>query len=501
MSLVARCLSLVWVLSFSLCAGAQPQLTGIDSLRHARIGVIQGSAHDIYAQKHFPDAQLLQFVAVPDMILAVEAGHLDAAVYDEGGLRAMLKEKPHMAQLGDSIFEAQVGAGFHPDSGALRQQFNAFVARIKADGTWQDMVDRWIHQGRTDMPAIALKPNAPPLRVGNAILGLPSVAVQNGQKVGFEIEIATRFAAAIGRKPEWNTVDWNALIPALAAQKIDVIISSMYITPERKKRIDFSDPYYTSGNYFFTLASRLSATGDTPPERIPGSFWSRLQDSFHSNIILEDRYLLLLDGLWVTLKLSVFSALLGTLIGAVVCALRMASSPWLSLPARMYIAILRGTPVLVLLMLIFYVVFASVPISPVLIAVLAFGMNFGAYAAEIFRSGVQGIDRGQTEAGVSMGFTPMATFWHIVLPQTIQRILPVYKGEFISMVKMTSIVGYVAVQDLTKASDIIRSRTFDAFFPLVMVAMLYFVLAWALIQVLEWIERRTDPVWRRQHGT
>ena len=483
-----------------LGAWAQPLLSGIESLRHARIGVIQGSAHDIYAQKHFPEAQLLQFVSVPDMILAVEAGHIDAGVYDEGGLRAMLKEKPHMAQLGESIFEAQVGAGFHPDAGALRAQFNAFVMQIKANGTWQDMVDRWIRQGRTDLPEIPLAPHAAPLRVGNAVLGLPSVAVHNGQMVGFEIEMATRFAAAIGRKPEWNTVDWNALIPALVSKKIDVVISSMYITPERQKRIHFSDPYYTSGNYFFTLASRTNAHAQVMPQQAPNSFWHRLQDSFYSNIILEDRYLLLLDGLWVTLKLSVFSALLGTLIGAGVCALRMATSPWLNVPARVYIAVLRGTPVLVLLMLIFYVVFASVKISPILIAVIAFGMNFGAYAAEIFRSGVQSIEAGQTEAGVAMGFTPVATFWHIVLPQTIQRILPVYKGEFISMVKMTSIVGYVAVQDLAKASDIIRSRTFDAFFPLVMVAFLYFLLAWALIQVLEWMERRTDPVWRRQHG-
>ncbi len=499
MSLISRWLSLVLGISLSLCTWAHPLLSGVESLRHARIGVIQGSAHDIYAQKHFPDAVLLQYLSVPDMILAVETGHLDAAIYEEGGLRALLKEKPRMAQLGDSIFEAQVGAGFHPDSDTLRQQFNAFVAQIKADGTWQDMVERWMQQGRTEMPAIALNPNAPPLRVGNAILGLPSVAVQNGQKVGFEIEMATRFAAAIGRQPTWNTVDWNALIPALVSKKIDVIISSMYITPERQKRIDFSTPYHSSGNYFFTLASRLSQAGAPPPRKDIGSFWSRLQDSFYSNLILEDRYLMLLEGLWVTLKLSVFSALLGTLIGAVVCALRMAASPWLNAPARMYIAILRGTPVLVVLMLIFYVVFASVQVSPVLIAVIAFGMNFGAYAAEIFRSGVQGIDLGQTEAGISMGFTPMATFWHIVLPQTIQRILPVYKGEFISLVKMTSIVGYVAVQDLTKASDIIRSPTFDAFFPLVMVAMLYFVLAWALIQILEWVERRTDPVWRRQH--
>ena len=155
-------------------------------------------------------------------------------------------------------------------------------------------------------------------------------------------------------------------------------------------------------------------------------------------------------------------------------------------------------PVLVLLMLIFYVVFASVNINPVLVAVIAFGMNFGAYVAEIFRSGIESIDRGQHEAGIAMGFSPIQTFRYIILPQTIRRILPIYRGEFISLVKMTSIVGYIAVQDLTKASDIIRSRTFDAFFPLVMVAVLYFVISWVLMLALEYLERATDPRRRRE---
>jgi polar amino acid transport system substrate-binding protein len=125
-------------------------------------------------------------------------------------------------------------------------------------------------------------------------------------------------------------------------------------------------------------------------------------------------------------------------------------------------------------------------------------MNFAAYVSEIFRTGIDGVDKGQTEAGIAMGFSGVRTFFYIVLPQTVRRILPVYKGEFISLVKMTSIVGYIAVQDLTKASDIVRSRTFDAFFPLVMVAILYFLISWFLTQSLEYLERITDPKFKRR---
>jgi polar amino acid transport system substrate-binding protein len=486
------------LLGAAFCGHTQtPSNDALLRLQKARIGVIQGSAHDTYAQKNLPHAQIFQFVSVSDLVLAVETGRVDAGINDEEGLRVLLKEKPDLRALGPSLFEARVGAGFRQDNNPLRLQFNAFVDHIKADGTWQDMVQRWTQQNRYDMPDIPLKADAPPLRVGNAIIGLPLVAIKEGKLTGFEVEMATRFAAHIGRRPVWNTVDWNALIPALASGKIEVIISSMYITPERELRIAFSTPYYQSGNFFFGLGQTAHAPKVSNHPSFVERTWSELKSSVQSNLIHEDRYLMLWDGLWVTVELSLWSALLGTLLGAGVCRCRMSPSKALSTLALAYIAVLRGTPVLVLLMIVFYVVFASVQASPVLIAVIAFSLNFSAYTAEIFRSGIQSIDRGQTEAGIAMGFNALQTFRLIVMPQTIQRVLPVYKGEFISMVKMTSIVGYVAVQDLAKASDIIRSRTFDAFFPLIMVAVLYFLIAWVMIQLLEWVERSTDPARRR----
>jgi polar amino acid transport system substrate-binding protein len=171
----------------------------------------------------------------------------------------------------------------------------------------------------------------------------------------------------------------------------------------------------------------------------------------------------------------------------------MSRRKYLLMFAKFYISILRGTPVLVLLMIIFYVVFASVDIDPVIVSVIAFGLNFAAYVSEMFRTGIEGVDKGQTEAGIAIGFTKVKTFIYIVLPQAVRRILPVYKGEMISLVKMTSIVGYIAVQDLTKASDIIRSRTFDAFFPLIMVAVLYFIISWLLMLGLGYIEHKANP--------
>lgn len=208
--------------------------------------------------------------------------------------------------------------------------------------------------------------------------------------------------------------------------------------------------------------------------------------------------MLIIDGLKITVIISILATVFGTLLGALICFMRMSPNKALRQPARVYISILRGTPVLVLLMIIFYIVFASVDINPILVAVVAFGMNFGAYVSEMFRTGIESVDRGQTEAGIAMGFTKANTFLYIILPQAIRQILPVYKGEFISLVKMTSVVGYIAVQDLTKAGDIIRSRTFDAFFPLVMVAVLYFFITWLLSLSLGYVERIADPKARRK---
>jgi len=382
----------------------------------------------------------------------------------------------------------------------LREQFNAFFKQSKSNGEFEDMVTRWIKNGSAEMPAIANAGANGVLVVGIVSdKGLPFAVVKNGKLIGFDIELAERFGAYLGKKVQYADMEFGNLIAAVASRKIDMIDSTLMFTEERKTRIDFSDPYYELGANAFALRKNLAAydTGITPAAGTP-SFFTRVANSFYSNIIMENRYLLIWDGLKTTVIISIFATLFGTLLGALVCFMRMSKRPVLNLPARLYINILRGMPVLVLLMLIFYVVFASVDINPVLVAIIAFGMNFAAYTSEIFRSGIEGIDKGQTEAGIAMGFTKVKTFVYIVLPQTVQRILPVYKGEFISLVKMTSIVGYIAAQDLTKASDIIRSRTFDAFFPLVMVAILYFVIAWVLMLSLEYLERVTDPKYKRQ---
>jgi polar amino acid transport system substrate-binding protein len=481
--------------------GSSVKLKSYDDIKDKKIGVLLGSVHDSYAHKHYPAATVMQYKSPSDLMLAVKTGKVDVGLFVHELLLEMLRQDQNLGFLGEPLEVNPVAYGFNKNNPIPRQQYNEFLASIKRDGTYDDMVDRWVNKGDTTLPKIDTPNKNGTLIVGHiSDSGLPFVTIKDNQLIGLNIEMTKRYAAYIGKDVRFDDMEFGSLIPALAAGKIDVIGMTLMITDERKTKIDFADPFYEIGMQAFALKKNIAAfDGEINTQAASAGFFKDVVESFKSNIIHEKRYLLLWDGLKTTVIISILSTLFGTLLGAIICFMRMSKNKLLNVPAKIYISILRGMPVLVLLMLIFYVVFGSVNINPIIVATIAFGMNFGAYAAEIFRSGIEGIEKGQMEAGIAMGFNKLKTFIYVILPQTVRRILPIYKGEFISLVKMTSIVGYIAVQDLTKASDIIRSRTFDAFFPLIMIAILYFLISWILMQFLDYLEKVTDPKYKRQN--
>ena len=226
------------------------------------------------------------------------------------------------------------------------------------------------------------------------------------------------------------------------------------------------------------------------------SIFSQIANSFTNNLIAEERYRMILEGMQVTLLITLCSAVLGTLLGGLVCRARMSRHAWLQGIAKIYIDLMRGTPVLVFLMLMYYVFMAPLSTTGVVVAIVTFALNTSAYIGEMLRSGIEGIDKGQREAGLALGYTQREVFLRIILPQVVRKIMPVYLGEVISLLKGTSIVGYIAVVDMTRASDLIRSRTFDAFFPLIVTAAIYFLAAWFIGMLLNSLveKRRTRAI-------
>lgn len=220
-----------------------------------------------------------------------------------------------------------------------------------------------------------------------------------------------------------------------------------------------------------------------------------MKSRFVLNFISDDRYMYLVDGLRVTLEVTLFACLLGLFLGFVVAIIRSTHDTtgkfkFLNFLCKVYLTVIRGTPVVVQLLIIYFVIFGSTSVDKVVVAIIAFGINSGAYVAEILRGGIMSIDNGQFEAGRSLGFNYIQTMIHIIIPQVFKNVLPTLCNEFIVLLKETSVAGYVGIVDLTKAGDLIRGRTFSAFMPLIAVALIYLVMVVILTALVGVLERR-----------
>lgn len=223
--------------------------------------------------------------------------------------------------------------------------------------------------------------------------------------------------------------------------------------------------------------------------------FSAFTDALYLNFVKDDRWHYLTNGLKVTLIVTLFSALMGVVLGFVVAIIRSTyeNTGKMKIANKLcglYLTVIRGTPVVVQLMIIYFVIFASVRIDKTLTAIIAFGINSGAYQAEIFRSGITSVPKGQFEAGRSLGFTYGQTMVHIIMPQAFRVVVPTLCNEYITLLKETSVAGYIALEDLTKGGDIIRSRTYSAFMPLIAVALIYLIMVLALTKLVSILERR-----------
>jgi len=223
--------------------------------------------------------------------------------------------------------------------------------------------------------------------------------------------------------------------------------------------------------------------------------FEELKAQFILNFITDDRWMSLVRGLVVTLKITFFAVILGFVLGFSVAIVRdvyenTKKLKVLNFLCNVYLTVIRGTPVVVQLLIIYFVIFSSIKIDKSIAAVLAFGINSRAYQAEIFRSGINSIPKGQMEAGRSLGFNYRQTMVNIIMPQAIKNVLPTLGNEFIVLMKETSVAGYIALEDLTKAGDIIRSRTYSAMMPFLAVALLYLIMVMFFSHLLKMFERR-----------
>ncbi len=220
-------------------------------------------------------------------------------------------------------------------------------------------------------------------------------------------------------------------------------------------------------------------------------------DNFRYTVIYEDRYMLILGGLKNTLIISLGAIAIGVFLGSLISIIRYTNKitgkmKILNSISKLYVTIIRGTPSVLQLMIIYYIIFKTSNINPIFIGMIAFGINSAAYSSEILRSGFDNLDYGQMEAGLSLGLKYKHVLFKIIIPQVIKNTLPSMGNEFITLIKETAVAGYIGIIDLTKSSDIIASRTYDYFFPLIIIAIIYLLITGILSSLMKRIERRLD---------
>ena len=220
-----------------------------------------------------------------------------------------------------------------------------------------------------------------------------------------------------------------------------------------------------------------------------------IKDSLYNSLIYQDRYKYILEGLKSTIIMAFFATIIGTILGILIAVVednyeKNKKLPVLNFLCKTYVSIIRGTPALLQLMIIYYVIFKSVEVNGIIIGIIAFGLNSAAYVSEIIKSGINSIGKGQMEASRSLGFNYSKSMIYVIMPQAIKNILPALGNEFITVLKETSVAGYIGIMDLTKASDIIASRTYEYFVPLIIVAIIYLIMTLGLSKLVKLMERK-----------
>ncbi len=477
------------------CAGQQATdasgtlYTDIRELDGQVIAMLDGTSDDATIQALFPKATVQYYPSYIDCMLAVKNGRAAAYIAEEPLARRHVEETDGLRYLPDELLRSEYVFMLNKDNTALQQEINAALAELADEGVLEALEQEWVEKtdtpaddaaADTDMDADAGKDTLNVILCGDAE---PFCYVENGEPTGYEVALVRRIADRLGYEAEFHVAEASAFMPAVTEGKMDLAIGCISVTPERQEEVGFTDVEYSC---------RVVAVVATDAEEKNG-FFDGIGDSFYRTFVRENRWKMLWDGLLVTLRISVASLIFGTLLGFAASFALRSEKPLIRRSAQAVSTFFDGLPLVVLLMVLYYVLFRGIHIPAVWVGIIGFTLYFANTVAGLLNSGVASVDAGQIEAAAAMGYDDMQIFWKIILPQATQQMFTQYEGAVANMIKETSIIGYITVEDLTKAGDMIRSRTYEAFFPLIVTAAAYFLIAYLFIAVLQRVALRLDP--------
>ena len=461
-----------------------------------RFALLTGSDWALEIEKQYPDGVCSYYDSMADVFIALSSGKADAAMAYLDFRTELEKTHPNIAYINEPFQTLEYGFGTSKSARGtqLCNEFNAFLKEYKASGAFDKLTQKWGDPERDGdlMDQYTFTGEKGVLEISTEGTWVPKSFYIGETLTGELIEITNAFCAYAGYIPHYQPVPVSAEISGLSSGVYDLAADAFLKTEERLEQVNITDGVGSDSVY---LAVRSEPKQETVPRRT--MFIQDLKDSFRRNFITENRYQMMLNGLGITVGLALLAILFGTILGGIICFLRMRENRWISGFASLYIRVFRAIPIVVLLLGLYYIVFRDSALNAFWVSVIAFSLDFSAYGSEIFRSGINAVPEGQARAAKALGFSKGTTFRKIIWPQAFRHILPVYIGQIIATVKLTSVAGYISVIDLTKASDIIRARTFEAFFPLVVTALVYFALTAALTAGLRFLEKRMLPGKRR----
>lgn len=467
-------------------------VAGVEDLEGANIGVQLGTTGDIYATDYEKagTAKLSRFNKGADAVQALKQGKIDCVLIDEQPALSFVEKNPELKILEEEFAVEEYAICIAKDNTKLKQQINDALAELQTEGVLADIIKNYIGddtKGKTpyESPDDVDRSNGTLTMATN--VGFPPYEYyENGEPTGIDVDLAQAIADKLGMELVITDVEFDSIIISVQSGKADMGVAGMTVTEDRLKNIDFSEPYTTAKQVIIVKGEKQQED-------------KSLKARFYNTFVEDDRWEYIPKGLLNTIIITVCAGLIGIVLGFVLAIIRVAHDRGgeggivlsiLNVLAKIYLTVFRGTPVMVQLLIMYYVVFGAIKVNPVFAAVIAFGLNSAAYVAEAIRAGIIAIDIGQFEAGRSLGFNYGQTMLYIILPQAIKNSLPAMCNEFISLLKESSIVGYIGLIDLTKAGDIIRSNTFEAMLPLVSVALVYLVIVMIMTSGVNRLERR-----------
>lgn len=467
-------------------------ISGVDDLEGAKIGVQIGTVGDTYASDYEGDdagTEVARYNKGADAVQALKQNKIDCVIIDEQPALAFVDKNPELKILDEEFTNEDYAICVAKGNDELLDKINGALDELKQDGTLESIINNYIGVDAGKTPYVSsddvIRDNGTLTMATNAAFP-PYEYYENGTIVGIDADMAQAIADKLGMNLVISDMEFDSIIAAVQSGKADFGAAGLTVTEDRLKNINFSESYTTAKQVI------IVNTGE-------GANQQSLVEKFKQVFIENDRWQYIPKGLRNTLIITFFAGVIGIILGFLFAIIRVANDRndekklgirVLNAIVKVYLTIFRGTPMMVQLLIMYYVIFASVKANPIMTAVLAFGLNSGAYVAEAIRAGIMSVEIGQFEAGRSLGFTYGQTMIHIILPQAVKNALPAMCNEFIALLKESSIVGYIGLIDLTKAGDIIRSNTYEAFMPLIAVALVYLVIVMFLTFLVGRLERR-----------